>query len=82
MNYALVENGVVTNVIWLHPGNVDEFPNAIPIPDGLPAGIGDAYVDGDFYRDGEKLLTAAEIARAEMADMQAALANLGVTIGE
>ena len=28
MNYALIENGVVTNLIWLYPANAAEFPGA------------------------------------------------------
>ena len=79
MNSAMIENGVVTNVIWLHPVNVSDFPNAVPMGD-VPAGIGDAYADGAFYRDGEKVLTAAEQAAKEAEDMKEALALLGVTI--
>lgn len=79
MNYALVENGVVVNVIYLHPMNADDFPNAVPVGD-IPVAIGDNYENGAFYRNGEKVLTAFEREQAEMADMQAALANLGVTI--
>lgn len=33
MNYALVENVVVTNLIWLYPANAAEFPNAVPMGD-------------------------------------------------
>lgn len=85
MNYALIENGIVTNIIWLYPGNADEFPNAVPMND-VPAGIGDSYEDGVFYRDGERVLTEAEQAMAEAEaeneDMKAALALLGVTADE
>lgn len=79
MNYALIENGIITNVIWLHPGNADDFPNAVALDD-IPAGIGDTYADGVFYREGERVLTAAERMQAEMDDMKAALAELGVTV--
>ena len=79
MNYALIENGIITNVIWLHPGNAAEFPNAVALND-IPAGIGDTYADGVFYREGERVLTAAERMQAEMGDMKAALAELGVTV--
>lgn len=79
MNYALIENGIITNVIWLHPGNAAEFPNAVALED-IPAGIGDTYEDGVFYREGERVLTAAERMQAEMDDMKAALAELGVTV--
>lgn len=79
MNYALIENGIITNVIWLHPGNAAEFPNAVALND-IPAGIGDTYENGVFYREGERVLTAAERMQAEMDDMKAALAELGVTV--
>ena len=78
MNYALIENGVVTNIIWLYPGNADDFPNAVPLGD-IPATMGDTYEDGVFYRNGEKVLTPLEQAQAEAADMRSALALLGVT---
>lgn len=64
MNYALIEDGFVTNVIWLYPGNANEFPDAVPMND-VPAGIGDSFIDGVFYRDGEKVLTEAEQAMLE-----------------
>ena len=41
--------------------------------------IGDEYIMGRFYRDGELVLTPEEILQAEMEDMQSALAILGVT---
>ena len=81
MNYAMIDNGVVTNVIWLHPKNAADFPNAVAL-NNIPATMGDTYEDGVFYRNGERVLTDAEIAQAEMADMQAALALLGVTVDE
>lgn len=73
MNYALIENGVVTNLIWLYPGNAADFPTAVPMGD-VPAAIGDSYADGVFYRGGERVLTPAERAQ----DMAEALALLGV----
>lgn len=79
MNYALIENGVVTNIIWLYPGNAADFPNAVPMDD-FPVGIGDTYTDGVFYRDGEKLLTPIEQAQTEQEDMQEALNILGVEV--
>ena len=59
MNYALIENGVVTNIIWLYPENASDFPNAVPMGD-VPAGIGDEYIDHVFYRNGERILTNLE----------------------
>ena len=59
MNYAIVENGVVTNIIWLYPDT--EFENAVPYGE-LPVQIGDTYTDGKYYREGR------EVSRGEAAD--------------
>lgn len=81
MSYALIVEGVVANLIWVYPGNERDFPNAVPLGD-VPVSIGDTYVDGVFYRDGERVLTALEQAQLEAADMREALALLGVTVDE
>ena len=75
--YALVENGVVTNVIVLYPPNAAEFDGAVPCGE-IPAAIGDTYDGEHFYRAGERVLAALEQAQKEAADMQAALELLGV----
>lgn len=49
MNYALIENGVVTNLIWLYPANAAEFPGAVPLGD-VPAAIGDTWDGTRFLR--------------------------------
>lgn len=77
MNYALIENGVVTNIIWLYSSNAEDFPDAVPCGD-LPVAIGDIYDGEHFFRDGERVLTALEQAQKEAADMQAALELLGI----
>lgn len=71
MNYALIEDGIVSNIIWLSTSNEKDFPNAVPM-NGLPVRKGDSYVDGAFYRDGEKVLSQLELALAEAAAAQAA----------
>lgn len=57
MKYAMIREGVVTNLIWLSPSNAQDFPNAVPT-NGLPVRVGDTYDAGAFYRDGEQLLSA------------------------
>ncbi len=64
MNYALIENGTVTNIIYLHPMNADEFTNAVSIGD-LPIQIGDAYVAGKFYRDGAEIVQSTNTGMTE-----------------
>lgn len=49
MNYALIEKGTVTNIIWLLERNTFNFPNAVFIGD-KPIKVGDVYLDGKFYR--------------------------------
>lgn len=66
VNYALVENGVVTNVIWLCPSNAGDFPGAVCVSD-RPVAAGDAYENGAFTRDGEAVPTFAEIEAAAQA---------------
>lgn len=78
MNYALIENGVVANVISLHPTNESSFPNAVPIED-LPVEIGDTYFDGMFYRDGVEV-TLPSFADEDTQDMQNALSMLEVRL--
>ena len=73
MNYALIENGVVANIIWLYPGNASDFPAAVPMSD-IPAAIGDTYADGVFYRNGERVLTVQEQMQKELAEADAAQA--------
>lgn len=58
-NYAVVENGFVTNVIWLCPANAGDFPSAVPVNGRLVA-IGDALTDGVFTRGGIPVPTEAE----------------------
>ena len=77
MNYALVENGIVTNIIWLYETNADEFPGAVK-PGERQVEIGDTYEDGKFYRDGVEVLTAEEAAQLEAVTYAEALETLGV----
>ena len=77
MNYALIENGVVTTIIWLYSGNAADFPTAVPCGD-VPVAIGDTYDGQDFYRAGARVLSPVEQARKDAEDMQAALELLGI----
>lgn len=59
MNYAIIRNGIVINIIYLHPSNANNFSNAIPYGD-LPIMIGDMYSNGKFYRNGSEIKTEEE----------------------
>lgn len=77
MNYALIENGIVTNVIWLYETNAEEFPGAVKLGE-RQVEIGDTYEDGRFCRDGVEVLTAEEEAVQAAALYAEALETLGV----
>ena len=49
--YAVIENGVVTNLISLCDSNASDFPNAVCI-DSWTVAIGDTYSGGVFYHEG------------------------------
>ena len=70
MNYAIIENGTVTNII------------VGPLPDGMngvalfdrPVAIGDTFADGMFLRNGEPVLTDSErisLLEARIAELEA-----------
>ena len=62
--YALVENGVVTNVMVLYPPSEAEFAGAVPCGE-LPVAGGDTYDGEHFYRGGEKLDSPFAVAQQE-----------------
>lgn len=75
MDYALIDNGTVTNIIVIYEGNAHEFPNAVACC-GVPAQIGDTYADGLFYRGGEALLSPLDQANAIIATLDAEVVEL------
>lgn len=72
MSYAKIKDGVVVNVLSIRPSQAHEFPDCIPLHD-VPAGIGDTYADGKFYREGVEIKSAAQ----ELAEAQEILGILG-----
>lgn len=71
MTYAKIVNDTVVNLIEIRQVNAHEFPDCVPT-NGIPAEIGDTYTDGVFYRNGERVQTAAELAaEAGAAEMMA-----------
>ena len=81
MNYALIENGIVTNIIWMYETNAEEFPNAVKLVE-RQVEIGDTYEDGKFFRDGVEVLTVEEAAVQAAALYAEALETLGVNTTE
>ena len=79
MNYAIVENGIVTKIIVLYPNNAKDFPSAVPCGD-VPVAIGDTYDGQDFYREGAKVVSPLTAAQQEVETMQADLPMLKAKI--
>lgn len=52
MEYALILNSFVVNIIYLHPMHASDYPDAVPI-NGIAVEIGDEYRNGHFYREGK-----------------------------
>ena len=78
MRYAIIQDGIVVNTIWLSHGNAGDFPAAIPIGD-VAAGIGDTYADGAYWRNDVRLLTPLETAEATIAALDSAVLDLEYT---
>lgn len=74
MNYALIENGIVTNIIILLPYNIHDFPNAVCI-ENISVQIGDTYDGAHFYHNGKLIYGTQE----QLSDAQTALGLLGYT---
>ena len=75
MRYALIDNGIVANVIWLNKENAGEFVNAVSLGN-RPVAIGDSYENGLFTRGGDPVLTAEEqlpVAINTISELDAAL---------
>lgn len=72
MNYAKIKDGKVVNVLSIRQAQANEFPDCVPMND-IPAGIGDTYEDGRFYRDGVEVKSLAQ----ELAEAKEILAILG-----
>lgn len=73
MRLAVIENGIVTNVIegdFQNARHIFPLESQVVNVDFFPVSIGDTYESGKFYRDGEvipRTLTADEkIGKLEM----------------
>lgn len=73
-NMALIENGVVTNILWCSDDE-PETDTQINIEQHRVR-IGDTYESGKLYRDGVEILTPLEEAQKRNADLNAENAEL------
>lgn len=71
---ALIENGVVANMLWCSDSEPET--DILLDPADRPVGIGDTYSDGKFYRDGVEILTPLEAAQKQNAEYEAALSEI------
>ena len=79
-NMARIKDGIVINIEWCS----DFTPETDVLKDmgDRPVAIGDTYSDGNFYHDGERVLTVLEYTQKLLADAENALAILygGATV--
>ena len=75
MRHAVIDKNTVVNIIEIDPRNASDFGNAVTIPDGLGAGIGDTYRDGRFYRLNPETQQEEEILPFDVASQALALAH-------
>lgn len=73
MRYAVIVDGIVTNLII--GGEAPPFAGCVAVG-SRPVQIGDSYADGAFLRNGTRLLTPLEAAQATIAELDAAVVEL------
>lgn len=66
---ARVANGNVINVEWCADRATETA--SLKETNGVPVAVGDRYEDGEYYRNGERLLTDSE----KLLQLEAALAD-------
>ena len=75
MRHAVINKNTVVNIIEIDPRNASDFGNAVTIPEGVGAGIGDTYRDGRFYRTDPETQQEEEILPLDAASQALALAQ-------
>ena len=76
---ALVENGTVANMLWCSDSQPET--ESLINPADRPVGIGDAYSNGKFYRDGVEILTPLEEAQKKITEYESALTEIETALG-
>jgi len=76
---ALVENGTVANMLWCSDSQPET--ESLINPADRPVGIGDAYSNGKFYRDGVEILTPLEEAQKKNIEYESALTEIETALG-
>lgn len=73
-NMALIENGVVSNILWCS-GDEPEEDTLVDVGERRVR-IGDTWESGKFFRDGVEILTPLEEVQKENAALTANLTEL------
>lgn len=76
---VVVDDGVVSNIIWCSDSEPET--DTIINPADRPVAIGDTYNGGKFYRGGVEILTPLEEAQKQIAEYEAALAEIEAALG-
>lgn len=76
---ALIENGVVANMLWCSDSEPET--ESIITPANRPVAIGDTYSNGKFYRGGVEILTPLEEALKKNAEYESALTEIETALG-
>lgn len=71
---AVVDDGIVTNVIWCSDSEPET--DALKSPADHPVAIGDTYSGGKWYRDGVEILTPLETAQEQLESLTTQNAEL------
>ena len=79
-NMALIENGIVTNILWCS-GDEPEEDTLVDVGERRVR-IGDTWESGKFFRNGEEVLSPLEKAKTENAMLTAENATLAVALDE
>lgn len=77
---ARIENGVIVNMEWC--SDTQPQTDTLIDPGDRPVGIGDTYADGQFYRDGVRILTPLEEALAKIRQLEDENASLEAAYAE
>ena len=68
---AYIENNIVITILWCSDSE-PQTENLIDVFD-CPVAIGDMYISGTFYRNGEPVLTPLEQAQKTIAEYESTL---------
>lgn len=71
---ARLKNNIVTNIEWCSDkeSESETFVN----PTGYSISIGDKYIDGHFYRDGQRVLSEVEILEQKIEELRIKISEL------